>query len=154
MHRKYTLVCHLMGDFLLLVYFVLYIYWANKGWGWSYEWHNLFNYINSSYWNIFDFMVLLAAFADFILDILDLSTGFRKSSSTASKVILVSRLIRIVRVVRLIRLCKGFYSKLLKWYDSKINTQMAFAYDIGKVSIYLFYKLQAKLFILLYIVNT
>lgn len=96
--------------------------------------HNLnFKTFYRSYWNIFDFCILIAATCDIILDFCDTFTTFNKAQYRASTVTLITKLIRVIRLVRIFRLCKAWYPKLLKYCDSKIDYHMAFAYDVGKV---------------------
>lgn len=93
-----------------------------------------FDFFCRSYWNIFDFALLLAALADLILDYVDAFTNFNKAESKASKITAAGKLVRIVRLIRLVRIFRDSYPKLLKWCESKIDTKMAFAYDVGKVN--------------------
>ncbi|XP_050673131.1 sodium/hydrogen exchanger 10-like [Leptidea sinapis] len=87
-----------------------------------------------SHWNRLDFVILLMATVDLILDVIDAATTWDKWNNLNTSVLTATKLLRMLRFIRLCKLARVSVPKVMSYIDRMIDVQLAFGYDVGKVS--------------------
>eukprot|EP01135_Chromosphaera_perkinsii_P010654 Nk52_evm54s2192 gene=Nk52_evmTU54s2192 len=82
-------------------------------------------YYFKSWWNIFDFVILLVSIMDVILDFVVTSTSFSPS------ILRLARIFRVFRVGRVLRLVRAMFPLMRDWVNEKINEKLFFGFDVG-----------------------
>ncbi|XP_077865611.1 sperm-specific sodium:proton exchanger-like [Saccoglossus kowalevskii] len=81
-----------------------------------------------SYWNIFDFIIILLSIADTVLDV----TYNDSTESFNPNIFKVIKVFKILRAFRGLRLVKIMIPRLINWLNSRINKKLSLGYDVGK----------------------
>ncbi|CAH2057112.1 unnamed protein product, partial [Iphiclides podalirius] len=85
-----------------------------------------------SHWNKLDFLIIVMATGDLVLDILDALTSWNKWTNLNSSVLTATKLLRTLRFLRLCKLARVSVPKIMAYIDRMIDIQLAFGYDVGK----------------------
>ncbi|XP_013161885.1 PREDICTED: sodium/hydrogen exchanger 10-like [Papilio xuthus] len=85
-----------------------------------------------SHWNKLDFLIIVMATGDLVLDVLDTLTSWNKWSNLNSSVFTATKLLRTLRFLRLCKLARVSVPKIMAYIDRMIDIQLAFGYDVGK----------------------
>ncbi|KAI5638339.1 sodium/hydrogen exchanger family domain-containing protein [Phthorimaea operculella] len=85
-----------------------------------------------SHWNKLDFVIIVFATGDLVLDVIDATTPWDKWSNLNSSVITATKLLRMLRFLRLCKLARVSIPKIMASIDRMIDIQLAFGYDVGK----------------------
>ncbi|KAJ2941246.1 hypothetical protein O0L34_g3441 [Tuta absoluta] len=85
-----------------------------------------------SHWNKLDFVIIVFATGDLVLDVIDATTAWDKWSNLNSSVITATKLLRMLRFLRLCKLARVSVPKIMASIDRMIDIQLAFGYDVGK----------------------
>ncbi|CAK1591052.1 unnamed protein product [Parnassius mnemosyne] len=85
-----------------------------------------------SHWNKLDFLIIVMATGDLVLDIIDALTPWDKWRNLNSSVLTASKLLRTLRFLRLCKLARVSVPKVMAYIDRMIDIQLAFGYDVGK----------------------
>ncbi|XP_077994372.1 sperm-specific sodium:proton exchanger-like [Glandiceps talaboti] len=80
-----------------------------------------------SYWNIFDFLIMLLSIVDLIVEFTMGDTA--KFNPNILKVI---RVFKVLRAFRGLRLVKVIIPRIIGWVNSRINAKLSLGYDVGK----------------------
>lgn len=92
-------------------------------------------FCSRSYWNIYEFTILLVHAIDVVIDAARNVLGFFGDSYRNILIVTSAiKLLRVLRLLHLVRFLKVLYPRLVTYCDSKIDVHMAFAYDVGKVT--------------------
>ncbi|XP_049880315.1 sodium/hydrogen exchanger 10-like [Pectinophora gossypiella] len=85
-----------------------------------------------SHWNKLDFVIIVCATGDLVLDIIDSLTPWDKWNNTNSSVLTATKLLRMLRFLRLCKLARVSVPTVMAYIDRMIDIQLAFGYDVGK----------------------
>nr|XP_032523998.1 sodium/hydrogen exchanger 10-like isoform X1 [Danaus plexippus plexippus] len=85
-----------------------------------------------SHWNKLDFIILVMATGDLILDIIDALTTWNKWNNFNSSFLTATKLLRMLRFLRLCKLARVSVPKVMSYIDRMIDLQLAYGYDVGK----------------------
>ncbi|KAJ3638979.1 hypothetical protein MTP99_002306 [Tenebrio molitor] len=86
-----------------------------------------------SVWNIIDVIVIITTLGDIFYDITDLATKHHNSADdTVYKLRQTVDGLQLLRAIRLFRICEIFYPKLIRYLDTRVDSKMAFTYELGK----------------------
>jgi sodium/hydrogen exchanger 10/11 len=84
-------------------------------------------------WNIIDVIVIITTLGDIFYDITDLATKHHNSADdTVYKLRQTVDGLQLLRAIRLFRICEIFYPKLIRYLDTRVDSKMAFTYELGK----------------------
>ncbi|KAJ0171426.1 hypothetical protein K1T71_012976 [Dendrolimus kikuchii] len=85
-----------------------------------------------SHWNKLDFVIIVMATGDLVLDVIDAFTPWDKWQNMNSSVLTATKLLRMLRFLRLCKLARVSVPKIMAYIDRMIDIQLAFGYDVGK----------------------
>ncbi|XP_026320358.1 sodium/hydrogen exchanger 10-like isoform X3 [Hyposmocoma kahamanoa] len=85
-----------------------------------------------SHWNKLDFVMIIFATGDLILDVIDSLTPWDKWDNLNSSILTATKLVRMLRFLRLCKLARVSVPKIMAYVDRMIDIQLAFGYDVGK----------------------
>ncbi|KAB0793968.1 hypothetical protein PPYR_13588 [Photinus pyralis] len=109
-----------LAEFILNIYAYSFIYVCKDGF------RTYFRTISK----VFEFTILCTQFTDLILDYVLLFLIDHHNYLT--HVSLGLKVFRLVRLGRLFGVCRLWYPNMIRYFSSKVDARLAFAYDIGK----------------------
>lgn len=83
-------------------------------------------------WCIFEFIVLLVSGVDVIHDLVLIGLGMKHKESGNWILSIVCKILLVLRIVRLFLIGKLLSSNLRKCCDKRVDSHMAYAYELGK----------------------
>ncbi|KAB0799080.1 hypothetical protein PPYR_06960 [Photinus pyralis] len=107
-------------EFILNIYAFSFIYVCANG----------FRTYFSIRGKIFDFVLLCTEFLHVIVEYVFLLPVDTESFLWQFTIVLEAA--RLLRMLSLLKLCKVWYPNMIQYFNSKVDAQLAFAYDIGK----------------------